>query len=81
MRVLCPETSGCNVVRTGWKQKEGIDCAQSDVRAFDIVKDWKAMTLEAGGWDEVFMKGGRRVMAAWRKEEKDVARYHLEKTR
>ena len=41
--------------------------------------DWKAMALEAEVWVETIAEGGRRFMAAWRKEEVDAARHRQEK--
>ena len=68
-------------VRRGRDEKENkwTDCVQSDIRAFDITGEWKAMALKAEVWDEALTEGGRRLMAARRKEEKDVARYRQEK--
>ena len=63
----------------GWKEKEWTDCLQSDIRAFDIAGDWKATALEAKVWVETVTEGGRRFMAAWRKEEVDAARHRQEK--
>ena len=31
----------------GGKEKEWTDCVQSNIRAFDIAGDWKAMVLKA----------------------------------
>ena len=31
----------------GGKEKEWTDCVQSDIRAFGITGDWKAMALKA----------------------------------
>ena len=45
------------------KEKEWIDCVQSDHRAFGIAGDWKAMVLGAEAWVETVMQG-RAVMAA-----------------
>ena len=62
------------------KKKEWTDCVQSDIRAFAITRDWKATALlEAGVWVEAVTGGGRRFMAAWRKEEVDAARHRQEK--
>ena len=36
----------------GGKEKEGTDCVQSDIRAFGIKGDWKAMALKAEVWVE-----------------------------
>ena len=68
-------------VRRGWsgKEKEWTDCVQSDIRAFGIKGDWKATALKAEVWVEMVMEGGRRFMAAWRKEEVDAARHRQEK--
>ena len=64
-----------------------IDCVQSDVRAFGlfIAGDWKATALEAEVWVRVRVRvrvrvhtvtdGGRRFMAAWKKEEVNAARH------
>ena len=46
---------------------EWTDCVQSDIRAFDIRRDWKAMALKAEVWVEAVTKGGWSFMAAWRK--------------
>ena len=63
----------------GGKEKEWTDCVQSDIRAFGTAGDWKATALEAEVWVETVTDGGRRFMAAWRKEELDAARHHQEK--
>ena len=45
---------------------------QNDIRAFGIAGGgWKATVLKAEVWVETAMEGGRRFMAAWRKQ--DVA--------
>ena len=60
----------------GGKEKEWTDCVQSDIRAFGITGDWKTTALlEAEVWVEMAAEGGRRFMAAWRKEGVDVARH------
>ena len=41
--------------------------------------DWKATALKAEVWVETVTEGGRRFMAAWRKEEVDAARHRQEK--
>ena len=56
----------------GGKEKEWTDCVQSDIRTFGIAGDWKAMALNAEVWVETVTEGGRRFMAAWRKEEVDA---------
>ena len=48
-------------------------------RAFGITGDWKAMALKAEVWVGAVTEGGRRFMAAWRKEEEDAARHRQEK--
>ena len=63
----------------GGKEKEWIDCVQSDIRAFGIAGDWKATALEAKVWVETVTGGGRGFMAAWRKEEIASARHRQEK--
>ena len=63
----------------GGKENERTDCVQSGIWAFGIAGDWKATTLKAGVWVETVTEGGRRFMAAWRKEEIDAARHRQEK--
>ena len=46
---------------------EWTDCVQSDIRAFGITGDWKAMALKAKVWVEAITDDGWRFMAAWRK--------------
>ena len=41
--------------------------------------DWKATALKAEVWAETVTEGGRRFIAAWRKEEVDAARHRQEK--
>ena len=55
------------------------DCVQSDIRAFGIAGDWKATALKAEVWVETVTEGGRRFMAAWRKEEVDADRHRQDK--
>ena len=62
----------------GGKEKEWTDCVESDIRAFGITGDWKAMALKAEVWVEAVTEGGRRFMVAWREEE-DAARHRQEK--
>ena len=54
----------------GGKEKEWVNCVQSDVRAFEIAGDWKATALgvEVLVLVKTVKEGGRRFMAAWRKE-------------
>ena len=59
----------------GGKEKGWTDYIHSDIRAFGIAGDWKARALEAEVWVETITEGGRRFMAAWRKEEVDAARH------
>ena len=61
------------------KERELTDCVQSDIRAFGIAGDWKATALKAEAWVETVPEGGRKFMAAWRKEEVDAARHRQEK--
>ena len=61
------------------KEKEWTDCVQSDIRAFDLMGDWKAMAFKAEMGVEAVTEGGRRFMAAWRKEEEDADRRRQEK--
>ena len=49
------------------------------IRASGIAGDWKATDLNAEVWVETVTEGGRRFMAAWRKEEVDAARHRQEK--
>ena len=63
----------------GGKEKEWTDCIQSHIRAFGITGDWKATAFKAEVWVETVAEGGRRFMAAWRKEEVDAARHRQEK--
>ena len=63
----------------GGKQKELTDCVQSDIRAFGIAGDCNATALRAEVWVQTATEGGRRFMAAWRKEEVDAARHRQEK--
>ena len=63
----------------GGKEREWIDCVQSDIRAFGITGDWKTMAFKAEVWVEAVTEGGRRFMAAWREEEEYAARHRQEK--
>ena len=63
----------------GGKEIEWTDCVQIDIRAFGKAGDWKTMALKAEVWVEAVTEGGRRLMAAWREEEVDVARHRQEK--
>ena len=61
------------------KEKKWTDCVQSDIRAFDIVGEWKSTALQAKMWVEMASESGRRFMAAWRKEDVDAAGHRQEK--
>ena len=63
----------------GGKEKDWTDCLQSDIRSFDAARDWEATASEAEVWVYTVTEGGRRFMAAWRKEEVDAARLRQEK--
>ena len=63
----------------GGKEKEWVDCVQSDVRALVIARNWKATALETLMWVETGMESVRRFMAASRKEEVDAAKLRQEK--
>ena len=63
----------------GGKEKEWTNHVQSDIWAFGIAGDWKATALKAKVWVETVTEGGRRFIAAWRKEEGDAARHRQEK--
>ena len=78
-RIMFGNLEGAVRRRRGGKEKEWTDCVQSDIRAFDITGDWKAMALKAEVWIEAVTEGGRRFMAAWREEEEDAARHRQEK--
>ena len=65
----------------GRKEKEWTDCVQSDIRAFGITGDRKATALGAEVWVETVAEGGRRLMAAWSKEEIDAANIARRKER
>ena len=78
-RIMFGNVEGAVRRGRGGNKKEWTDCVQSDIRAFGITKDWKAMALKAEVWVEAVPEGGRRFMAAWRKEEEDEARHRQEK--
>ena len=63
----------------GGKEKDWIDYVQSDIRVFAIAGGWKATALKAEVWVETVTEGGRKFMAAWRKEEVDAARHRQKK--
>ena len=63
----------------GGKEKEWTGRVQSDARAFGTAGDWKATALEAEMWVETVTEGGRRFMAAWRKNYVDAARHRHDK--
>ena len=78
-RIIFGNLEGAVRRRQGGKEKEWTDCVQSDIQAFGIPGDWKAMALKAEVWVEAVTEAGRRFMAAWRKEEEDAARHRQEK--
>ena len=78
-RIMFGDLEGAVQRGRGGKEKEWTDCVQSDIRAIGIAGDWKATALEAEVWVEIDTEGGRRFMAAWRKEDVDAARYCQEK--
>ena len=49
------------------------------IRAFGIAGNWKATSLEAEVRVETVADGGRRFMAAWKKEEVYAARHRRKK--
>ena len=63
----------------GGKEKEWTNCVQSDIRASGIAGDWKATAFKAEVWVEMVTEGGRKFMAARRKEEVDATRHRQEK--
>ena len=67
------------ISRRGGKEKQWTDCVQSDIQAFGILGDSKSTVLKAEVWVETAVQGGRRFIAAWRKEEVDAARHRQEK--
>ena len=78
-RVMFGNLEGAVWRGRGGKEKEWTDCAQSDIRAFGITGDWKAMALKAEVWVEAVTEGGRRFMAERRNEKEDAARRRQEK--
>ena len=63
----------------GAGRRESGPIAYRATPAFDIARDWKVTALEAEVGVEAVTGGGRRFMAAWRKDEVDTARYLQEK--
>ena len=61
------------------RRKSGPIAPRATSGAFGIVGDWKATALKAEVWVETVTEGGRRFMAAWRKEEVDAARHRQKK--
>ena len=78
-RIVFGNLEGTTRRRRGGKEKEWIDCVQSDIRAFGITENWKATVLKTEVWAETITEGGRRFMASWRKEEVYAARHRQEK--
>ena len=77
-RIMFGNLEGAVRSGRGGKEKEWTDCVQSDILAFGITGDWKAMALKAEVWVEAVTEGGRRFMAAWREEEEDVGQTSAE---
>ena len=61
------------------KEKEWSNCVQSDILTFAITGNGKATALKAEVWVDTVAEGGRRFMAAWRKEEVHAVRHRQEK--
>ena len=78
-RTMFGNLEGAVLRGRGWNEKEWTDCVPSDIRAFGIAGDWKAMALKGEVWVEAATQRERRFMAAWRKEEVDAARHRQEK--
>ena len=80
-RIVCENLEGAVRRGRGGKEKEWTDCVQSDIRVYGIAGDWKPTALKAEVWVrvETVTEGGRRFMAAWRKEEVDAGRHRQEK--
>ena len=79
-RVVFGNLEGAVWRRRGGKEKKWTDCVQSDIRAFGKATDWEATALlEADVWVETATEGGRRFMAARKKEEVDAARHRQKK--
>ena len=57
-RIVFGNVEGAVQRGRGGKEKEWTDCAQSDIRAFDIAGDWKATALKAEVWVETVRVGG-----------------------
>ena len=60
------------------KEKERTDANRMTSGRFGIAGDWKATALEAEVGIETVTGGGRRFMAAWRKNEVNAARHRQE---
>ena len=67
-RIMFGNPEGAVRKGRGGKEKEWTECVQSDIRAFGITGDWKAMALKAEVCVETVTEGGRRFMAASRKK-------------
>ena len=66
--------------RTGWEGERRVDRLRTERHPGVWYNgDWKATALKAEVWVDTVTEGGRRFMAAWRKEEVDAARYRQEK--
>ena len=60
-------------------ESQGVRNYSSDNRAFGIAGNWKATALKAEVWVETVAEGGRRFIAAWRKDDVDAARHRQKK--
>ena len=78
-RIVFGNLEGAVRRERGGTEEEWTDCIQSDIRAFGIAGDWKSTALKAEMCVETVTEGGRRFMAAWRKEEVDAVRHRQEK--
>ena len=47
-RIMLGSLEGAVWRGRGGKEKEGTDCVQSDIPAFGITGDWKALVLNVG---------------------------------
>ena len=61
------------------RRKSGPIASRATSGRFGMLGDWKATALKAKVWAKTVTEGGRRFMAAWRKEEVDAARHRQEK--
>ena len=61
------------------RRKKGEPIAYRATSGRLVLGGWKATALKAEVWVETVTEGGRRFMAAWKKEEVDAAGHHQEK--